>query len=318
MQTAGDQRGPSKDWVLRPREHLSGASWEHSFLQKRNRYWSRKLRNSCHFPGAVPPQPPSSSFLTEGLLCPPPPPPPQAQQLLVTSSFFTASQSHPGPDTPCLGSGLEPVRNQSASFTQVWILLRGCLRTKEQVPRWGALLSDSLEGLQANLLPSFPYSLWASNWQPSGPGSLPPYLFLVQLSWAPPPQLSPTHPQAPLLKAVSLSDGVSGSPWGHRLRQNCCCSRSTGLASALPTVSAVGLLPCLLWPKPLPVRTGLWSWVCKGLPAPSSWDESPEMRSRAYKITTFLLDKFNMQYCVDLNCIAFYFDTFIDYNAVAF
>ena len=32
------------------------------------------------------------------------------------------------------------------------------------------------------------------------------------------------------------------------LSHNCCCSKSTGLASALPTVSAVGLQPCLLDP----------------------------------------------------------------------
>ena len=32
------------------------------------------------------------------------------------------------------------------------------------------------------------------------------------------------------------------------LSQTCCCSRSTGLASPLPPVSAVGLLPCLLDP----------------------------------------------------------------------
>ena len=113
------------------------------------------------------------------------------------------------------------------------------------------MLSDSLEGLQANLLPSLPPSLRASSThssQDQGPcsPSLP-----GPSSWAPPPQIKPTHPQAPLLKAGPLSDRGSGSPgsWGHaghRLSQNCCCSRSTGLASALPTVSAVGLLPCLL------------------------------------------------------------------------
>ena len=33
------------------------ASWEHHLLQKRKRCWSRRLKNSCHFPGAAPHQP---------------------------------------------------------------------------------------------------------------------------------------------------------------------------------------------------------------------------------------------------------------------
>ena len=49
--------------------------------------------------------------------------------------------------------------------------------------------------------------------QLSGLGSLPTSV-LGPPSWAPPPQLRPTHPQALLLKAGRLSDGGSGSPGG--------------------------------------------------------------------------------------------------------
>ena len=88
--------------------------------------------------------------------------------------------------------------------------------------------------------------------QLSGPRSLPPSL-PGPPNWAPAPQLRPTHPQAPLLKAGLLSDGALGPQEAGVvqaiLSQTCCCSRSTGLASPLPPVSAVRLLPCLLDPR---------------------------------------------------------------------
>ena len=44
-----------------------GASWEQHHLQKRKRPWSRRLRNSCQFPGPAPPQ--QAATQAEGAGC---------------------------------------------------------------------------------------------------------------------------------------------------------------------------------------------------------------------------------------------------------
>ena len=79
-----------------------------------------------------------------------------------------------------------------------------------------------------------------------------PRLFLVPPSWVPPPQLRPTNPRHFCSRqGLSVMEALGPQEAGDvqaTLSHNCCCSRSTGLASALPTVSAVGLLPCLLDP----------------------------------------------------------------------
>ena len=102
----------------------------------------------------------------------------------------------PGPDTPYSGSGLEPVRNQSAPFTQVLILPEGGLKDQGAGPLRKGLASGQPWGA-AGKPPSFVplQPLRQQHTQLSGPWSLTPHLFLVPPSWAPPPQLGPTTPR---------------------------------------------------------------------------------------------------------------------------
>ena len=87
--------------------------------------------------------------------------------------------------------------------------------------------------------------------QLSGPRSLPPSL-PGPPNWAPPPQLRPTIPRHLCSRqGRSVMEALGPQEAGvvqATLSQTCCCSRSTGLASGLPPVSAAGLLPCLLDP----------------------------------------------------------------------
>ncbi|KAB0339133.1 hypothetical protein FD754_024108 [Muntiacus muntjak] len=72
------------------------------------------------------------------------------------------------------------------------------------------------------------------------------------------PTMGPPTVQ-PTATAIYLTTGIAAGSCqfchnGHHnsldplQEENCCCPRSTGLASPLPTVSALGLLPCLLDP----------------------------------------------------------------------
>ena len=90
---------------------------------------------------APPPAPPSlrGSYVLH------PHPHPRPSSFLSPPPSFLHHRGTPGPDTRCSGSGLKPVRNQSAPFTQVRILPQGGL-TREQVWGGGALLPDSLGG----------------------------------------------------------------------------------------------------------------------------------------------------------------------------
>ena len=117
------------------RQSTCWASWEHRLLQKRKRPWSRRLRNSCHFPGAAPPQPPPALASLRGSYVLHPQPHPRPSSFLSPPPSFLHHRVTPGPDTPCSGSGLEPVRNQSAPFTQVWILPEGGLKDQRAGPQ---------------------------------------------------------------------------------------------------------------------------------------------------------------------------------------
>ena len=71
-----------------------GASWEQHHLQKRKRPWSRRLRNSCHFPGASPPQPtlqPCHHWGAPMSSTPTPTPGPEASCHLLIPSCITES-----------------------------------------------------------------------------------------------------------------------------------------------------------------------------------------------------------------------------------
>jgi hypothetical protein len=114
------------------------------------------------------------------------------------------------------------------------------------------LLPDSLGGLQANLLPLLPSSIRASSTQSSQDQGPYPHLFLVPPAGHLHPSLGPPIPRHLCSRqGCSVMEALGPQEAGDvqaTLSQNCCCFRSTGLASALPTVSAVGLLSCLLDP----------------------------------------------------------------------
>ena len=185
------------------------ASREHRLLQKRNRCWSRRLRNSCHFPGVAPPQhspaPPSLRGST-----PTPTPRPAASCHLLLPSCITESPQALNPllrlrtgaseESICsLYSGLDPPRG-------------GPKGPGSRSPEEGPFFLTDLGGCrETSFLCAPPAS--EQHTQLSGPGSLPPISsWSLQLDTSTPAQAH--HPQAPLLKAGPLSDGGSGSPGG--------------------------------------------------------------------------------------------------------
>ena len=125
---------------------------------------------------------------------------------------------------------------------------------------------DSLGGLQANLLPSFPPSLRASSTHSSQaqgpcPTSLPDP---AQLGASTPAQAH--HPQdlcsrqgRSVMEALGPRRLVTSRPQPESellLLQE----HRPGLAPSHSLSWGTPTLPA--WPKPLPGRAGLWSWVC--------------------------------------------------------
>ena len=180
-----------------------------------------------------------------------PHPHPRPRSFLSPTHSFLHHRVTPGPDIPCSGSGLEPVRNQSAPFTQVRILPKEDPKGPgSRSPEEGPCFRTALGGCrQTSFLCSPPASEPAAHTalRTRVPG---PHLFLVLPSWAPPPQLRLTIPRHLCSRqGSSVMEALGPQEAGDvqaTLSQNSCCSRSTGPASALLTVSAVGLLPCLL------------------------------------------------------------------------
>ena len=125
------------------------------------------------------------------------------------------------------------------------------------------MLPNSPRGLQANLLPSLPPTSGQQHTQLSGPGSLPPIS-----SWSRP--AGRLHPSSgPHLQDLCSRQGrsVMEAPGPRRL----VTSRPQAESELLLQEHRPGLAPShsLCWgapalpacPKPLPGRTGLWSWA---------------------------------------------------------
>ena len=109
----GEQRRPSRDSVLRPTEPLSGFLGAPPPAEKKEALVQgaeELLSLSWGGPFPAPAAPPS----LRGSCVLHPHPHPRPSSFLSPPPSFLHHRVTPGPDTPCSGSGLEPVRNQSA------------------------------------------------------------------------------------------------------------------------------------------------------------------------------------------------------------
>ena len=117
-----------------------GASWEQHHLQKRKKVLAQEIEEilslswGCPSPAPLPDPPSLRGFYALH-------PHPRPGSFLSPPPSFLHHRVTPGPDIPCSGSGLEPVRNQSASFTQVRILPEGVLKDQGSGPRRRGLAS---------------------------------------------------------------------------------------------------------------------------------------------------------------------------------